>query len=325
MNKNLFIIIFLIFTVQKSFGQDILFMKDSTKITAKILKICPTRIVYRDLSTKEKKHKIQTSQIAKINFRNGDKIIYKAPLGVHSMDTSLTISVKEIITTPKKPGDFIKFNLMFGTVVNSSDCNRPYEDDTVREKGIPRYKYEKIANQGYKMGFNVGCNFLFGKNRRIKHLLGINFLHSKGEFNYTEFVTEPNSTESYHKRTVTRLNIKSTEYFLNVVNGIRITFFGSLHFEPSLTANIPIAAKNHLNGVSTVQETGKPDTYYTITDSVSRKPPTIGDFAFNPKISYEFKNKNYRAGIYAAYNLNSSYKLPWWTFGIVYYPLKKIR
>lgn len=324
----LYIFLFLCFSPQL-FCQDVIVKKDSTRIFSNIHEINSFNIIYSEFGDrKHKKHLIPKNEVAKIIFRNKDEIKYNEPLGKHSNDTLLTIFIKQKTRKPsaKVLGDYIKFNLTLGAVFNSSDSNRPLDNDTAGKKGVVQYRYEKIQNQDYKAGFNFGFNFLLGGSPYIKHIFGINFLQSGSNYMFIKNETDPNSTSYYQKSVATNLNIKGFDCYVNVVNGVRLTFFKTLHIDACVTLCVPALNKSHINGTEVIYETGKSDIQRNITDSIGNKSHvTTPSLAFNPKISYEFKKNNQQFDIYAAYSLNTNYKLHWWLIGVSYYPFNKLR
>ncbi len=89
---------------------------------------------------------------------------YEKPLAWES-DTSK--SKKHI---DPKLGDYIKFNVQLGIVVNSLSSNYTRREQSHRTASE---EYSAASNK-YVSNYNLGFNFLFGKSTYIKHVIGVN-------------------------------------------------------------------------------------------------------------------------------------------------------
>lgn len=220
--------------------------------------------------------------------------------------------------------DYVKFNIQVGAVFNDSYCNKPYQDVPSNQAHGSGYSYSKPGNSYTNMGLNVGFNFVLGKSPFVKHIIGINYVQSRGEYNFNESSISSNGNSLY-TRSNSELNYKTVAHYINILMGIRFTLFKKLHLEPCLSLNVNPYSNTVINGFYTIQSDPNPTTYYGIKDSIPKHQYTNTAFSFTPRISYDLKIKNQHFEIYASRNIAFKYRLPWWAFGITYYPFKKLR
>jgi hypothetical protein len=238
----------------------------------------------------------------------------------------------------KRVGDYVKFNVQLGAVVNSSFSN---VERAERNPAHDKFSSERYSAKGNDVnaGFNVGFNLLLGKSKIIKHVLGANYLLSRGEYAYYRSHTHPAGYyigSSYVKDA----NYISNIHFLNLVSGIRLRIVKGLSIEPLASINIQLYAVGKSTGY---EESTKTDPVYdpltgrkilfTSTSQVNYDNSLTNDFptgkittiSFTPRIFYEFSLKEHQVGVYASYNMALRYRLPWWMFGVSWYPFKKLR
>jgi hypothetical protein len=220
--------------------------------------------------------------------------------------------------------DYVKFNIQVGAVVNDSYCNKPYQDVPSNLEHINVYTYSKPGNSYTNMGLNVGFNFVLGKSPFVKHIVGINYVQSRGEYNYNYNYIFSDNNFIYTKGN-SELNYKTVAHYINIVSGIRFTIFKNLHLEPCISFNINPYTNASINGLKTTQYYTDPVSYHTIKDSIPAYINKNTTVSFTPRISYDLKIKNQHFEIYASRNIAFKYRLPWWAFGITYYPFKKLR
>lgn len=223
-----------------------------------------------------------------------------------------------------KQSNYVKFNFQIGAVANDSYCNKPYQDVPSNQSRLSSESYVMPGNSYTNMGLNVGFNFIFGKNPYIKHIVGINYVQSKGEYNYNiSYISS--DANSIYTRGHSELNYKTVAHYINIVTGIRFTVFKKFHLEPCISLNVNPYTSAIINGLYTKQYGADPTTYYSIKDSIPKHQYSNTAFSFTPRISYDLKIKNQHFEIYASRNIAIKYRLPWWSFGITYYPFKKLR
>lgn len=231
--------------------------------------------------------------------------------------------------TERKIGDYIRFNVQAGIVINDSYCNKPTEDYPHNGHGSSE-SYSPTHNSIYFANPNINLDFLFGKSHYVNPVIGLGYLRSHGQFNYHYgsggFDYTSHSTE---------LHYDSKLDYINLFSGLRFTFGKHFYVEPLVSINI-VANKNvRISGYSkTVQGSPYPNLYPTYTTSVTYynnekanddikiKETTL---SLTPKLGYEGFIKNQPVGFFASYNYNIKTALPWWCIGLTFYPLKKLR
>lgn len=322
---------YVLFVVTLSFigvCQDIILKKDSTKIIAKTLKITDSEITYLLFNYQnEPELKIKKSDVFKIIFRNGTEIVFNSSNIGHQSDTSIIITVKKFrkVKDTLKIGNYIKFNVQLGAVINSSDCNRRYND---QDKNLYKFggEYYWITSKPHiNANINVGCNFIFGASPYIKHVVGIHYLRSKGEFNYEKSSVSISGNyiaSSYYKK----VNYRTKVDFINIVSGLRFRVLKNIYIEPLLGLNIVVNASNTLNGFEEHESYGVVTEKKTYKNEKSNElPDRPSTVSICPRLSYEFKVKQQALGVYFSYNLSYRVNLPWFMAGLTCYPFKKLR
>lgn len=231
-----------------------------------------------------------------------------------------------------KVNDWIKFNIQVGYMINSSYSNSPYKKTHDKEEKISENYYSNNKKR-YFSSPNIGINIILGKHPNIKHILGINYLHSKGEFDYsyTSYLQYRYYNESLN--TTKNFHYISNASFLNVYSGIRLIFLKHILFEPNLSISF---IKNKTVQISGYEVTNRYDFFAPqyvapIKDTTFYDNKVIEDYdlgstiSFCPRIGYEFNIKNQKIGLYLARNFCINTRLPWWMFGVTYYPFKKLK
>lgn len=315
--------LFLILTSTISFCQDLIVKKDSSKIFAKVYQINSTEIEYSEYNDPKKiKLKISKSEVSKITFRNGTEFICNPITNLNKADTLLIMHVKKKrkVLDTLKIGDYIKFNLQVGAVVNNSYCN------IIRRQGTPSHgltaEYYPTNDKKYNGNLNIGFNFLLGAHSYVKHLLGVNYLRSKGEFSY---YSEDNPFASGSQSE--QLHYISKIDFINLTTGLRLKITKRFHIEPLISFNFLTRFDVRYSGTVITRNGNRYQTiYYDNERIVGRERIEITHtISLNPRICYDLDFTNQKIELYASYNLAYKYRLPWWTIGICYYPFKKLR
>ncbi len=224
-----------------------------------------------------------------------------------------------LISKEKTVGDYVKFNVQVGAVLNPSFNNVKRESrNSVPDKFSSEKYYEK--NTRANAGFSLGLNLLLGKSKIIKHILGVNYLHSRGEYSYSGSHTTISGnyiTSSYRKGADYISNIG----FLNLMSGIRLRIVKGLSIEPMASINL------QLYGVGKVTGYEQSNTLVTYDNTVTHDLPTgkITTISFTPRISYDFYMKEQLLGVYASYNMALGYNLRWCNVGLSWYPFNALR
>ena len=233
-------------------------------------------------------------------------------------------------------GDYINFNLEVGGVFNKAYCNSPVTDE--EEQSYHFVSIEEYSNPNSKSIFlrpSFGLNFSFGRAPHFKHIIAINYLQSKGKYNYyyDDTYSKPWFNPKTHSEKVT---IETVSHFVNIYSGCRFVFLKRLNIDVCFSLNIPVYATNILNGYATTtyyEQTGQysakvigKNTHVFENEKDHKKNLVVG-LSFSPKISYTFNLKDQKLGVYFSRNLDLQKfaRLPWWSLGISYYPFKKLQ
>ncbi len=332
-NQILFITLSLLYSTTL-FCQDLLIKKDSSRIEVKLLEINPMTLKYKLYSNLNgPDYIIDKKEVAFIIYQNGIKEVINVPENLNQIGDQTSVnanSSKEAEKREVKLKDYVNFNIQAGVVINNAYCNKPKNDGFSEMTSSEKYYgYSKKNN----INLNIGFNFLLGKSIYVKHIIGVNYLRSQGEFDYGNSSlgtsTIPNTIMSNYS---TNFHYTSKVDFLNIVTGIRFTIAKKFHVEPCISSNTILNKDVKVTGSSTqksfydVRANMPPIeeiTYYNNAKPVDEK---IGiTFSFCPRISYEFQIKNQKLGVYYSYNIAYEYRLPWNMIGITYYPFKKLR
>ena len=332
-----YIILFLCFTT-KLFCQDILIKKDSSRIEVKLLEVRPSEIKYKLFNYQEGPDIIiSKNEVAYAIYSNGQKEIFKTKAElVDSFYYAQTLVWKGNTTKSKKHqesklGDYIKFNIQLGAVMQSLSSNYTRRASPASHTGSEEYS---ASSTKYIYNYNLGFNFLFGNNPYIKHVIGVNYLRSIGEYNYSS--GSLGSGDGYGGRTTYSQDYHyvSKIDFINVVTGLRFKLFKKMYIEPLVSINIIYKSDVKLNGTSTINYYSggptpgiyKTETEYHSNETVDAECSGINStVSLCPKISYDFCIKKQTLSIYISYNLAYEFRLPWMMAGITYYPFKKLR
>lgn len=172
------------------------------------------------------------------------------------------------------------------------------------------------------------AQFFRCKSPFCKHLIGINYLNSTGEFNYSHsrgvYSNQTQTFIGYEKEA----RYKSTVHFINIITGVQFIIYKKLCIDNAIVINIPFKAVNTVNGYE-VQYKRSYSNYYeevhTFNNEVTHDSKVATTVSFVPKLSYEFHWGNQKLGVHFSYNISYKYNLPWYVAGISYYPFKKLR
>lgn len=317
------------------FCQDTIIKKDSSKIEVKLLEVRQTEIKYKVFNHQDgPTHIIHKSEVAYVIYSNGLHEIFNnilTPIIEIKTDTAYREghlvnkkSVKDSTRRQLKIGDYIKFNVQCGAVINNDYSNftsrKPQPSHTSSEE------YSGNNHEKYNYNINFGFNFLFGKSPYIKHIIGINYLRSKGEFDYDFY---QGGYTSYHQD----FHYTSKVDFVNIVTGIRFAVGKHINIEPLIVFNCVAKVDERITGtITTTTISGGPTPSVTNTEIEYLNNKSAGEYnrkiystiSLSPKISYEFKIKQQTLGAYFSCNLAYQYHLPWYMIGITYYPFKKL-
>lgn len=311
-------------------------MRNNGKLIAKVLEISSTEVKYKRFDNLDgPNYVINKTEVSSITYSNGLKDVFEA--------TKINSNADNIFINPIPPkgsekretkiGDYIKFNAQAGAIIHNKYCNKPRDDHPYTGHTIDE-SYSGFKKNNLTNNLNLGINFLFGKSQFVKHIIGINYLRSKGEFDYEySSISHTLNTNMYSSRQL-HFHYKSTVDYINVISGIRFTILKHINIEPQVAINFAVKTQEKITGAittSTFSTSQNPNYYYEEIEYINNKNvstkyrKTGSTISFCPKVSYDFSIKQKKTGIYIAYNLSYYTSLPWWMFGVTYYPFKKLR
>lgn len=325
MKYSFLYLVILLSLISKGFSQDIIIKTDSSKIEAKILEVRATEIKYKIFNFQDGPlYVVSKNDIAYVVYANGVKEIFETPKIIDTTPITPYISKDTIFTNPTPPkgsenvhqakvGDYIKFNLQVGAAIYNTFCNVPRKDYNGRTSSD---EYKKV-NNNQNITINPGLNFVFGNNPYVKHVIGMNYLRTKGEFYYDKYGIGYSLSSKY----------TSTIDFINVFTGVRVTVFKKIHLEQLIAINIITDSKTTRSGTESSFDWQKaPYTEHT-RNFKNESTYTLVETTVSllPKIAYEIPLKKIKTEIYFSYNISYGSRLPWYMAGITYYPFKKLR
>lgn len=338
MNLRFLYAILFLFLTATYFCQDIIVKKDSSKVEAKVLEVSKTEIKYKRFNYLDGPlFVIEKGEIAYIVYQNGiieTEELLPSNNGTTSLDDSSVIIIPQ-----KKMSDYIQLNSELGLVFNNSYCNVPKPPVTSSRYQSENGDFSKLNNKTY-LGYYLSVNLILGKGNICKHILGVSYLNSTGEYQYNYYDGE---RESVNHSLVSTKQIdaiyNSTTHYINLTNGVRFIIGKKINLENHLTLNIPFAAKNDIRGTitnSTYKNVPTPSgtSFNNVLDTKEVLPlketntriMTGFTMSFMPKISYQLNIKQQKFELSYAYNIALfKYILPWHTLGIAYYPFKALK
>lgn len=313
-----------------AFCQDTIAMRDNSKLIAKVLEISSTEIKYKRFDNLNgPDYVISKNDISSITFRNGVKDVFESIIEPTNSTSTYTDNVFVNPTPPKgsvkretKVGDYIKFNLQAGAIVYNSYSNLPRHESNNWVNGTDEYYSDqsKTTNITPMLGFNA----LFGNSNYIKALFSLNYLRTRGVFNHQ-------SGHGGYESVYRDFHYKAELDFLNTTTGMRFSIGKRLHLEPLVSFNLVVHTNITRTGYIKTTTYNNYNSYYSETlyyDNVKTNAKEIdipNTVSLCPRISYTVLNHKANFELYASYNLAYQYRLPWYMFGVIYYPFKKLR
>lgn len=332
MNVRFAYLISLLFLTTKSFCQDMIVKKDSSKIEVKLQEVRQSEIKYKLFSYQDGPDIIiSKNEVAYVIYSNGVKEVFK------SIENNITDNVFVNTTPPKgsvrKPdsiGNYIKFNAQLGAMMQSLSSNYTRREPTQSHTSSDKYS---ASSNKYVYNYNIGFNLLFGNNLYIKHVVGANYLRSTGEYNYSSGSFGSDGYGGYTTYSQDYHYVSKID-FINAVTGLRFKLFKKLYLEPLISINIIIQSDVRYSGTTIKNyHSGGPTPYIYKTEKEEYSNEKVNSERTNinstvslcPRISYDFYFKKQIIGAYISYNLAYEFRLPWMMVGITYYPFKKLR
>ncbi len=318
-------LISLLLYISEGFSQDIIVKTDSSKIETKILEVRKTEIQYKLFNFQDGPlYVVSKNDIAYVVYANGIKEIFVTSKTTNNVSATSSISKDTTFTNPTptkesekaqqaRVGDYIKFNLQVGAAFYNTFCNVPRKDYEGRTSSDD---YRKV-NGRQNITINPGLNFIFGKSPFVKHVIGMSYLRTKGEFYYDHYNIGFSEKSKY----------SSIVDFINVYTGLRVTLFKKIHLEQLFAVNIITNSNTTSSGTRTTYAWSTPSSTRSTINFENESTYTLVETTVSiiPKIAYEIHLKNIKTEIYFSYNISLKYRLPWYMIGISYYPFKKLR
>ncbi len=327
-----FFLVFVYLSLQacSAYAQDTLVKTDQSRLAVKIIEVNPETITYKrfdypggPLIILDKK------DVSMLVYQNGlrevfdqEKAALPSPLKPDTLIVSPLYALREQQANPNH-----RVSFQAGLVVNGSYSNKPYRDSPEAGGHASTSKaYSPPGKEYYCTGLSIGVTLLSGRSEYFKRLIGIQYVQSRADFNYnTSYIDREKSNMYVTYSGKTELNYKNTSHFINLVAGFRFRIFKGFSLEPCLGLNVNAYSTSKVNGLITRKNGPDPTTYQVVKDSTSGFTDAHVTGSFMPRAVYEFQVKKQKLGVYVAYNMALKYRLPWWMFGVSWYPFKKLQ
>ena len=301
--------------------QDTIIKTDGTKLITKIAEITPIDIKYKRFDyLNGPLFIVSKNSVAKIIFENGvsENINYIASI---PKDTFVYINTYK----PKSP--WVKFKLEIGAEVNNAYVNKPMKTDPYSSKTTSE-SFSGYDKNNYKSSACLGFSFLFGRRPHFNSVFGINHLKSKAEFIYDSYSVSYDNLSGNYITSHTHVKYNSQVDYINLFGGVRFTVAKRFHFEPLLVINYILRRNEYITGYHQ-SDNGNPSTKISTTEyRYYENEPTTKTHIHNsisilPRVSYDFNIKQLKFDTYVSYNANFGTQIPWWMFGVSFYPFKR--
>ena len=317
------------------FSQDKLIKNDGTELQVNIVEINATEIKYKRFDNPDGPLYISLkSDFVSAEFNNGVKETFKD-------DTPESQVKPALINTPTshsndvKIGDWIKFNVEAGVTYN-----RRFNGIPVRINGSDRHgngnDYSKNSlSDKYHISPYVALNCIFGKDKIVKHILGVSYLNVKTNY---DLVSSSGFTPSYgsnpppYYAQSTYVSVSGDYHIMAINCGINFTVAKGLNISLISSLGSSIKGTTVSNGYRTdyitLADTVYPG-YSTHTETVlieneKSNVESVGFYSGQAKIHYNFKVKNNVFGVFVLGSASLKNRLPYCAIGLTYYPFKKL-
>lgn len=315
------------------FAQDTLVQTNGARLAVQLLQEQAETIQYRRFDYPDGPlFTISRTEVAELIYRDGSRKVMTRP--VDSQKTSDpgpgVVNVPEYTHAggeeeQEEAGRQVSFQ--FAAVLNGSYGNKPRRDaEEAVGHGSSASSYSRPGKEYYKTGFSAGIQVLLGRSAYVKGLAGIQYTFSQADFNYNSSYIDRSKSSPYETYSVrTELNYKNNSHFIGLIGGIHVRVFKGFYIESALALHGCVASHNRIHGVITYHNGASPTTYHEVSDSISGFRPVGVALAIVPKVGYGFKAGQQKFGVYAACNLAFKYNLPWYLFGLSWYPFSRLR
>ncbi len=320
-----YVLLLIVFYSTIVYCQDTIIKTDGIKLISKITEITPVEIKYKRFDyLNGPLFIISKNNVAKIIFENGlsENISYIAPA---PKDTFIYIN------TYKPSSPWLRFKIEIGAEVNNAYVNMP---SIKSQNAYSKYsdEYSGYDKNNVKSSLNIGLCFLFGRRPHFNSVFGINHLKSKGEYIYDNFSSGLSSGSGGYISSHTHFKYNSQIDYLNFFGGFRFTIGKHLHLEPLIVLNYILHRNEKVTGsATTTMASGGPIGSSTYTQDIkyyNNQPAPYTNIETSlsllPRMSYDFNIKPLKFDAYVSYNVNVENQIPWWMFGVSFFPFKKL-
>ena len=325
------ILLLVIAAFNSAFSQDKLIKRDGTILEVKITEISGTEIKYKMFDNLEGPlYTYPKSDFIRAEYKNGDTDVFTG--NIPETQLPPTSGAKQ-----EKAGDWIKFNIDLGVAVSKSFNGIPVRLDNSDDKYGNGDDYSKNSGSSKDhLSPYVSLNFILGKGKVLKHVLGVSYLNVKTNYDHStasgftwQYI---NSALPYYAQS-TNVSVSGNFHIIALNSGL--SFQVDKGFNLCLLGSIGITAKGTLisNG-SRIDYTTVADTVYpgykTTSQTTAIKnersdASSVGFFSIQAKACYDFKIKENVLGVYLLGNISVANRLPYCAVGLSWYPFKKLR
>lgn len=324
--------LFLIFQLCSVYGQDTIVKKDHSKLAVRLIEVNTETLTYKRFDYPDGPLFIlEKKEVEAIIYQNGLREELKQPepewQTVKYPDTLIMSPLYALREKRMREGTGLMLSFNGALIINGSYSNKPYRDSPESPgHGSSASYYSRPGKEYYTAGFSLGASLLSGKNEYVKRILALQYTQSHAEFNYNySYIDQAKSNMYATYSGKTELTYKNTSHFVSLMGGFRFKIVKGLHLETCVALHVNAYSKNRINGLITQKNGPDPTAYHTVKDSVSGFTQVHAALALIPKAAYEFQAGQQKLGVYVSYNLALMHRLPWWTFGVSWYPFKKLR
>lgn len=323
--------LFLIFQFCSVYGQDTIVKRDHSRLAVRLIEVNTETLTYKrfdypngPLIILEKK------EVEAVIYQNGlrEEFNQAEPEWKTVYPDTLIMSPLYALREKRaKEGSGLMLSFNGALIINGSYSNKPYRDSPESPgHGSSSSYYSRPGKEYYTAGFSLGASLLSGKNEYVKRIIALQYTQSHAEFNYNYSYIDREKSNMYATYSgKTELTYKNTSHFVSLMGGFRFKIVKGFYLETCVALHVNAYSKNRINGLITQKNGPDPTSYHAVKDSVSGFTQVHAALALIPKASYEFEAGKQKMGVYVSYNLSLVHRLPWRTFGVSWYPFKKLR
>ncbi len=316
------------------FSQEKLVLNDSTKLEVNVTEVGESYVKYKLVNNPNGPlYTIDKTDLVRITYKNGltDVFVKTNPIIQPSFEPTAN---EKKPRSEQRLNDWLWFNIDAGMAFYQSFNFVPNKLVLVDDQH-DHEEFKRNSKSGQNLGVPYfGLNFMCGNNNKIKHLIGISYMNVITNYDYSK------SSSYYHGRfSGTFLSVMGNYHIVNLNNGLDFKLGKKLNL--CLVNSISFNARSTTitNGYSIQQEAINTSTvsssnsvWITQTNDstpyVNIKSEGTGGralFSFQIKMNYDFRLKENVFGAYVLGNYALFNRLTYWSFGLTWYPFKKLR